>query len=318
MTSRTDAGGMMDEAKQTPDSVGVRLRAAREDQGQSLDDIGRQTRVPVRHLVQIEEGRLEGLPAAPYSAGFVKAYARAVGLDPTALANQFRAEFDRAKAGTHRIAYEPYEPADPSRLPPRLLALVALVLAVLVIGGYAIWRSGLVSGEGADMRAKLAARGDESTPVSPAPAATPAAAPAPGTPAAPGAPAAGAPAPAAGGAVLLTAKVPTWVKISERGGATLFIGTLDQGKSFPVPASAVDPVIRTGRPEGLEVTVGGRPVPPLGAPAHTISNVSLKAEALLARGGGAAAAATAPAPTPAPAPTTPDESAPPAFRATGR
>ena len=41
--------------------------------------------LPVRHLVQIEDGRLEGLPAAPYSAGFVKSYARAVGLDPVAL-----------------------------------------------------------------------------------------------------------------------------------------------------------------------------------------------------------------------------------------
>jgi len=114
-----------DGAAETPVAVGAQLRAAREQQGQSLEDIGRLTRVPVRHLVQIEEGRLEGLPAAPYSAGFVKAYARAVGLDPVVLSHDFREEFDNANRNTPRIAYAPYEPADPVRLPPRLLAIVA-------------------------------------------------------------------------------------------------------------------------------------------------------------------------------------------------
>lgn len=281
--------------------VGARLRTVREEQGLSLEDIGRQTRVPVRHLVQIEEGRLEGLPAAPYSAGFVKAYARAVGLDATVMSHEFRAEFDRAQAGVHRIAYEPYEPADPSRLPPKLLAIVALVIAVLLIGSYAIWRSGVLTGEGPDTRAQLAANGDPNVttpaPVAGAPAAAPVAAPVP-----------------AGGAVVLTAVSPTWFKVSERNGATLFTGTLDQGKTFPVPPTAVDPVIRTGKPEGLSVTVGGRPVAPLGEPAHMIANVSLKADALTAKPIPAGAAPIAP---PTTAPATVDPSAPAAFRGTG-
>ena len=58
---------MGERAADGPTTVGARLRAAREARGQSLDEIGKQTRVPVRHLVQIEDGRLEGLPAAPYS-----------------------------------------------------------------------------------------------------------------------------------------------------------------------------------------------------------------------------------------------------------
>jgi cytoskeletal protein RodZ len=269
-----------EEIAEKPTTVGGRLRAAREEQGLSLDDIGRQTRVPVRHLVQIEEGRLQGLPAAPYSAGFVKAYARAVGLDPVALSHDFRADFDHANRATPRIAYEPYEPADPVRLPPRLLAIVAVLIALLLVAGYAIWRSGLLTGESAETRAKLAAGGEENTATaaagSPTPAA-PIAAPVP-----------------VGGAVRLTAIQPVWFEVTDRAtGERLFTRVLDEGKYFDVPATAADPVVKTGRPEAIAVTVGGVAVAPLGEPAHTVANVSLKGASLLARPAPAAPVAAA-------------------------
>lgn len=268
-----------------PTTVGARLRAAREARGQTLEDIGKQTRIPVRLLVQIEDGRLEGMPAAPYSAGFVKSYARAVDLDPTALSQEFRTELARSAGSAPRAAYEPYEPADPVRLPPRLLAFVALAIAILLVAGYGIWRSGILTGEGPDARARLAANGDATGTSDTAT-----------TPAAGHGAAAPAPAPV-GGTVRLTATKPVWFNVSERGGATLFTGTLDQGKSWDVPATAVDPVIRTGKPEGLSVTVGGQPVAPLGAPAEHLSDVSLKPAALRNRTGGDTAAAP-PAATP--------------------
>jgi cytoskeletal protein RodZ len=296
---------MGERAADGPTTVGARLRAAREARGQSLDEIGKQTRVPVRHLVQIEDGRLEGLPAAPYSAGFVKAYARAVDLDPVLLSQDFRSELAQVSHDTPRVAYEPYEPADPVRLPPRLLAVVALVIAVVLAAGYGIWRSGMVTGEGANARAELAANGDEANQTAMAAPATATASPAPQ-------PAAQPPAAPAGGPVQLVAVQPTWVKISERNGPTLFMGVLDKGQTYDVPATAVDPVIRTGRPEGLTVTVGGKPVAPLGKPAHTISNVSLKAAALVAGGAASAPAAGQPAASAPQAPGAP--AMPSAFR----
>ncbi|HMC91010.1 MAG TPA: helix-turn-helix domain-containing protein, partial [Allosphingosinicella sp.] len=36
--------------------VGERLRVAREEKGLSLDDVARQTRIPIRHLEHIERG----------------------------------------------------------------------------------------------------------------------------------------------------------------------------------------------------------------------------------------------------------------------
>jgi cytoskeleton protein RodZ len=282
-----------------PATVGARLRAAREARGQTLEEIGKQTRVPVRHLVQIEEGRLDGLPAAPYSAGFVKAYARAVDLDPVAMSQQFRSEFAQAAQASPRIAYEPYEPADPNRLPPRLLAFVAVAIAILLVAGYAIWRSGILTGEGADQRAQLAANGGTSGEAT----ANGSTAAAPGTkPATPAA------APSSG-PVRITAAQDTWFEVNDKASGTrLYTGVLKQGQSWDVPPTAGDPVIKTGRPEGLQVTVSGQPVAPLGAPAHTISNISLKAASLAARpmpaqaGAAPASAAAVPPVAPAPAP----------------
>lgn len=291
-----------------PATVGARLRAAREARGQTLEEIGKQTRVPVRHLVQIEDGRLEGLPAAPYSAGFVKAYARAVDLDPVAMSQQFRAEFAASAQASPRIAYEPYEPADPVRLPPRLLAIVALLIAVLLAASYGIWRSGILTGEGGDERARLAASGEPGGEIADdvarnnaAPAASAARTPA---------------APSNSGPVQLVAIDPVWFEVTDKASGTrLFTGVLDKGKTWDVPPSAGDPVIRTGKPEGLQVTIGGQPVAPLGQPAHTISNVSLKAASLVARGATAGPpAAPPPATGTVSAPTANGASVPPAFR----
>jgi hypothetical protein len=187
---------------------------------------------------------------------------------------------------------------------------VAIAIAVLLVAGYGIWRSGILTGEGPDQRAQLAASG--------APMGT-SGAPAthtPGPPAKPVIP--------AGGAVRLTAKQDTWFEVTDKAGGTrLYTGVLKQGQSWDVPPTAGDPVIKTGRPEGLAVTVGGQPVAPLGEPAHTISNVSLKAAALAARPAQAQSAAVPPAtsttPTVAHEPTAAvppaaDANAPPAFR----
>ena len=61
------------------------------------------------------------------------------------------------------------------------------------------------------------------------------------------------------------------------------------GDSFTVPPDANKPMIVTGRPQVLNVTVGGKAVPPLGVADKTIADVEVSAAALLAR-----PAATAP------------------------
>lgn len=290
----------MELADQSPDaaarvSAGERLRAAREAQELSLDEVAVRTRVPKRMLEAIETGDHAALPATTYSAGFVKVYAQVVGLDPRDLAQHFRQ--DLGGGVTQRYHPAPFEPADPARVPSRLLATIAVAIALLIAIGYGVWRGGSLWGYGADERARLAAGTER------------AAAPDGGSaPTAEGAPVvAPVPEPAAApvGPVVVAAIDTVWLRIYERGGKTLFTGEMPAGQRFEIPADSVDPLVRTGRPEALRITVGTREIPRLGSPSTLIRDASLARDALLARVAPADAPAAPPAAGSAPAPLQP-------------
>jgi len=259
---------------EVPPTVGERLREAREKQGLSLEDLAAQTRIPQRHLVSIESAEWDSLPAPTYTVGFAKNYAAAVGLDRAEIGEQLREEMGGQRFAS--TSADVFEPADPRRTMPKSLVIGAVIAAVLLIAVMSLLN-----------RRSL----DE-----PEPAATNAPA---GTVAAPAATSPEA-APATQGSVVLTALAPVWLQISDRGGATLFSGMLQPGQAFTVPATATAPVLKTGKPEALRITVGNAIAPPVGPPATTVSDVSLLPADLL-RGGQAAPPAPAAQPAPAPA-----------------
>lgn len=254
-------------AAETPFSVGARLAEARKARSLELEDIAARTRVPLRHLQAIEAGDFAELPAVPYSVGFVRSFAQIVGLDGSMLAREFREEMGGGT--TERFIPEPFEPADPARVPSRFLVTVAVLLALVLGGGYAVWRSGVLGG-GPDSRAELAV-GDHPAETSATPQANIAARQTP-QPTAP-----------ANGPVVLTALEPVWLRVYEADGTRLIEKQMDVGETWQVPDTATDPKILTGRPQALRVTVGSTVIPPLGAPERTIRDVSLKADALVAR-----------------------------------
>lgn len=61
-------------------SVGEVLAQARVLRAMSIEDVAATTRVPVRYLAAIEAERFDLIPGLVYIKGFVKAFARAVGL----------------------------------------------------------------------------------------------------------------------------------------------------------------------------------------------------------------------------------------------
>jgi len=258
-----------------PDSIGGRLRRAREERGLSLDDIANQTRIPIRHLNHIEQEEWDSLPGITYCVGFVRAYANMVGLDGAELSRELRDRLGDVRSRAPAPQY--YEPADPSRVPPRPLALIAAIVAVALIAAYVIWRSSI---------------GDGEEPVAEAPQQQQAAAPAQAAPAQPPQPQA-----VAGQPVTLTATEEVWLRISD-GGASLFTGIMQPGQSFQIPPTAQRPVIRTGRPQVVRVAIGARDIGPLEPAERTIDNVSLRAEDLAARPQGAPQTPPAPAAAP--------------------
>ncbi|HEY2728447.1 MAG TPA: helix-turn-helix domain-containing protein [Polyangia bacterium] len=71
---------------------GISLRRARQDRALTLGEIAASTKVPRTALELIEEGSLDGLPADVFVRGFIRSYARAVGMSEL----QPLAQFDRA------------------------------------------------------------------------------------------------------------------------------------------------------------------------------------------------------------------------------
>src|SRR4051794_26513130 len=128
----------MDQARMLGEPIGERLRVAREAKGLSLDDVARQTRIPIRHLEHIEREEWDSLPAITYSVGFVRSYANAVDLDGPALGAELREQLGATRMPGAATAY--YEPTDPARVPPRWIAIAAALLAILIVVGYLIWR----------------------------------------------------------------------------------------------------------------------------------------------------------------------------------
>lgn len=62
--------------------IGLLLRRAREQRGLSASDIANKTRISLRWITAIEEGRVDQLPAPVFVSGYVRNYARTVGMDP--------------------------------------------------------------------------------------------------------------------------------------------------------------------------------------------------------------------------------------------
>jgi cytoskeleton protein RodZ len=63
------------------ESFGARLKKEREQRGITLDDIALSTKIGKRFLFALEEEHFEQLPGGIFSKGFVRAYARHLGID---------------------------------------------------------------------------------------------------------------------------------------------------------------------------------------------------------------------------------------------
>jgi len=63
-------------------SVGAYLRGLREQQGMSVDELSRATRVLSHYLEALESDDLRSLPAPVFTKGFTRAYCQAVGVPP--------------------------------------------------------------------------------------------------------------------------------------------------------------------------------------------------------------------------------------------
>lgn len=86
----------LDPEEQSGPCDGAKLRRAREKRGLEIDQIAAVTKINPMYLRLLEDDALDQLPAPVYVRGFVKAFARCVGLDPNAAASTYLARFEAA------------------------------------------------------------------------------------------------------------------------------------------------------------------------------------------------------------------------------
>jgi len=282
--------------------AGADLRAARERLGWPIEDVSAALRIRLPHLAALEEGRIDLLPGNAYAVGFLRTYARALGLDPDEIARRFKAEASEVNRRTELIF--------PAPMPQRGVPAGAMILlgVVLAIGAYAGWYR--LSGEGRlppetvpPVPERLATLAEQAIPPSPpvarpAPVVVAAALPAPQVPGleqpAPPVPsisptsAAAAPvpplpvpplvAPAAGQPrIVLQATADAWLQVRDRNGGVLLNRVLHSGETWPVPPRP-NLVLTTGNAGGTELVVDGVATPVPGGSGAVRRNLPLDAD----------------------------------------
>lgn len=117
--------------------IGETLRAARREQGRSLADAAAETRVRETYLAALEQEDFTAIGGDVYAKGFLRSYAKALGLDPEPLLDAYRREFGAGDTGVP-VTSQPVEPVRSSSRQPGTAVIVAaggVVLLVLAVIG---------------------------------------------------------------------------------------------------------------------------------------------------------------------------------------
>ncbi len=130
---------------ETPlETVGQDLRAARLKRGDEIAQVSRALKIRKDHLEALEGDRLEDLPGKTYAIGFVRSYARHLGLDPDHFVERFKHEI------SGRFEEQSREPAsihqeEGRHYLPHGWRIIAGVVVVLL--GYGLWQLMAPSGD---------------------------------------------------------------------------------------------------------------------------------------------------------------------------
>ncbi len=273
-------------------TFGERLQREREMRGITLDDIAEATKIGTRMLRALEEEQFDRLPGGIFNKGFVRAYARYLGIDEEQAVADYQSALKQneptgepARAGLPEDRTEVIEENETSSRAPAGALVLLLVLAVAA-GAWYWYNRRKTPQEEATVSSPTTQAQTPSIPVPPASpsgrvtsAAKPAGAPVKGSAAVvpnpakqesrpnPSVAAATTAATAAtekspGFVLLVRAREESWTEITADG-KVILSGLLNASQERSVHAQK-EVVLKTGNAGGLELTFNGKPVPPLG------------------------------------------------------
>jgi cytoskeleton protein RodZ len=241
--------------------LGERFRIAREARGLSLSDVAEQVRIRSVYLAAIEDEKWSVIGAPVYIRGFLRTYARFLGLDAEEVVAEFNGGSAASEAPPHVVAAPAYEP---ERRPGRYLSpliwaasLVAVLLIALVVFNALTMRQ----------RARVAVApgsaptADVAASASPGPvesAASPSPTPSP------------TPNPSDRRSLELRFTAPSWVRVVVDGNVSM-VGTFPAGTAKLFHGTLAK--LRVGNAGGVEIYVDGKKLGKLGANGDVVERV---------------------------------------------
>jgi cytoskeleton protein RodZ len=237
-------------------ALGERFRAAREARGLTLSDVSEQLRIRAVYLAAIEEENWPAIGAAVYARGFLRTYARFLGLDPEESVAAFNQASGAHPATTAAPASDSGEPrpiaSSRQGLSPVIWVaslIAAALVAYVVYNAMTLRQTGPTAEDAGSTSAIASASVLPSN--SPGPGATDLASAGPSASPSPGGP----------NTLELHFAAASWLRVSVDGGASIE-GTFPAGtvKSFHGKVA----IVRVGNAGGVEAVVDGKSVGVLG------------------------------------------------------
>ncbi|MGR3888840.1 RodZ domain-containing protein [Pseudomonas sp. 1152_12] len=116
---------------------GETLRQARESNGWSLAEVALKLNLTTTSLGNLEAGAFDKLPGHTFARGYIRAYAKLLGIDQTVLVQEFDQFTGTDSQGSSVHGLGRIE--EPVRVSHTILRIVSLLLLIAVIGGGFVW-----------------------------------------------------------------------------------------------------------------------------------------------------------------------------------
>ncbi|MBK5435646.1 helix-turn-helix domain-containing protein [Pseudomonas sp. TH32] len=128
---------------------GETLRQARESNGWSLAEVALKLNLTTTSLGNLEAGAFDKLPGHTFARGYIRAYAKLLGIDQAALVQEFDQITGTDSQGSNVHGLGRIE--EPVRVSHTILRIVSLLLLIAVIGGGFVWWQDQTSQRGKDL-----------------------------------------------------------------------------------------------------------------------------------------------------------------------
>ncbi|MBF0446146.1 MAG: helix-turn-helix domain-containing protein, partial [Magnetococcales bacterium] len=110
--------------------IGLLLRASREKQGLSIDEMSVKTRIRDIHLLSLEAGTIEKLPGNAFVTGFMRLYAKNLGIVNDPLVDRFLLEFEKQR---QNLATDTFSSPDESKKKPNSGAIIGGIVGLVAL-----------------------------------------------------------------------------------------------------------------------------------------------------------------------------------------